>query len=330
MSFIAEAVNKPVKVVQCITMFNEMEFAPLVLASLYTKVDQIICVEGAVKNNSGASEDGHSTDGTLEFLKEFKQNNDPDDKLNLISINRPWESLEEQKQCFLDLTQPGDILLINDADEYYLPEDIDRIKKFFDRNPYASELVPTFLHFYRDFSHIAVPGPEWSCQHQRIIKHPGYGAKYNSHPVLTDSEGHCTYFSGHYQPRRFVPSSPIYIWHYGYARSNMDDRMKQKQEYYTKELAKHDNANQKFDEKISAWFHKTEPVLCYNGEHPPVMKQHKMYVDNESNVAENEKCWLEDDFYSQNSKGLEVGNIHLCMSRQSQPHMNHYHNGAEI
>ena len=230
------------------------------------------------------------------------------------------------------------LIVVHNCDEFYLPEDIDRIRNFFDLYPQASELIPTFLHFYRDFKHLAVPGPEWSCQHQRILRHPGYGSKYNTHPVLTDSDGQCTYFSPHYQARRFVPKTPIFIWHYGYARSNMDERMKQKQEYYQKELAKHNNANQKFNQKIQAWFEDTEPTLYYDGEHPVVMKEHAVYQNPivgwrtypaaiEKGLIKN---WHEDPFYKASLAGQEIGNINLCMTKKSQPYMNHYHNGVQI
>lgn len=328
MASIAERVNKPVRIVQAIQMHNEEEFAFAVLSHLYNEVDRILVIEGAVANRPNATPDGHSTDRTVEIIQDFKANHDPDKKVIFISINRPWKNLEEMKQTFLDMSMPGDIILINDADEFYDPKDISRIRQFFDLQPHATELIVNFLHFYGDCYHVAKPGPEWSTAHQRIIKYVR-GSKYISHPVLTDPAGHCTYFSPHYQYRRFVPKNPINVYHYGYARNNMDEIMKRKQEYYTKELMAHGAANKKFDQKIYDWFNKTEPVLEYDGFHPDVILQHSMFQfkRNDLNIVGN---WKDDELYCKILDGKEIGNIPLCMNHQAQPYMSFYHNGIDI
>ena len=326
MKSIAERVNRKPRLVQCIQMLNEEEFAPLVLRSIYDQVDRILVIEGAVANNPRSTSDGHSIDKTREVLADFKKNHDPKKKVVVISINKHWKNLEEMKQTFLDMSIPGDWILINDADEIYKPEDIARLRRAIELNPQACEFVPNFLHFYRDFNRVAVPGPEWQPQHQRIFKYVR-GMKYNSHPVVTDPAGDCTYFSPHYQHRR-VMLNDFFIFHYGYARSNMNEIMKMKQEYYEKELAVHGAANKKFDQKVKDWFAGTEPVLQYDGEHPSVMADHPMFWSPAAfdlmNMPPN---WRADAFYSKVLAGDDYGNIWLCMTSQSQPHMPHYHNG---
>ena len=325
---VVERINSPVKIVQCIQALNEQEFIGLTLRSIYDEVDKILCIEGAVKNQPNSTPDGHSTDNTVEIIQDFKKNHDPQRKLLFLQIKRHFESLEELKQTFLDLSYPGEIILINDVDECYQPEDIRRIRRFFDLQPHATELIPTFIHFYGDFWHIAVPGSEWSCSHQRVVK-LSQGVKYLSHPVLTDISNRCTYFSPEYQHRRFVPNPPVYIWHYGYARQNMDQRMQNKKLYYEQELAKHDGADKKFDKKMLAWFNKSEPVLEYDGPHPEIMKQHPLYGfrRNDLNVVGN---WRENEFYKKVLSGEPTGNIPLCMNKQAQPYMNFYHNGIQL
>jgi len=328
MASIAERVNNPPRLVQCIQMHNEEEFAPLVLRSIYDEVDKIIVIEGAVENRPNSTEDGHSIDRTVEIIKDFKENHDPDKKVIFLQIKKHWKNLEEIKQTFLDMSFPGDWLIINDADEIYRPEDIRRLRQAIDLNPHICEFVPTFLHFYRDFKHVAVPGPEWQPQHQRIFKYVR-GMKYNSHPVVTDPTGHCTYFSPFYQNRRAMMRVPFFIYHYGYARMNMDEIMRQKQEYYTKELAAHGGANTKFDQKIQDWFDKTEPLLFFDGEHPEVMREHSI-ANVPSTHFPNETLWSEDPFYKQVLDKGDYGNIYLCMTHQSQPFMNLYHNAVEV
>lgn len=325
MQSIAERVNKPVRIVQCIQMHNEEEFAEAVLSSIYDEVDRILVIEGAVENRPNATEDGHSTDRTLEILRDFKANRDPDNKLVIISISKFWKNLEEMKQTFLDMSIPGDWILINDADEFYRPEDIRRLRKAIDLNPHLCEIVPTFLHFYRDLDHVAVPGPEWQMQHQRFFKYVR-GMKYNSHPIVTDPAGHCTYFSPHYQSRRGMLREPFFVWHYGYARNNMNEVMQQKQKYYKGELAKHGEADKKFDQKTQAWFDGTEPVLFYDGEHPSVIN-HQAPITQHCDCDNN---WREDRFYRQVLNREDYGNIYLCMTGQAAPHMPYYHNAIEI
>jgi glycosyltransferase involved in cell wall biosynthesis len=326
MQSIAQRVNRPARIVQCIQMHNEEEFAEAVLGSIYDEVDRIIVIEGAVENRPNATEDGHSTDSTAEIIADFKENRDPDNKLTVISIRKPWKNLEEMKQTFLDMSMPGDWILINDADEFYRPEDIRRLRTAIDLNPHACEFVPNFLHFYGDCNHVAVPGPEWQPQHQRVFKYVR-GMKYNSHPVVTDPAGHCTYFSPHYQHRR-VMLDDFFIWHYGYARQNMDEVMSQKQEYYEKELAAHGGANKKFDQKIKDWFDGTEPVLEYDGVHPEAIRhRHFTHTPVRGQVV---GSWRDNDFYRQALNNEPYGNIWLCMTGQAQPAMGQYHNGMVV
>jgi len=329
---IIERINNPVKLVQCIQACGEEEFIGLTLRSIYNEIDQIIVIEGAVKNRPNSTEDGHSIDKTVDIIKDFRDNHDPDKKVLFLQIKRPWNNLEEIKQTFLDLAPEGSIILINDADEFYMPDDIRRIRQAFDLQPHMTELIPTFLHFYRDFAHIAVPGPEWNTQHQRIFKLQR-GMKYHSHPVVTDAHGHCTYFSPHYQHRRFVPTKPVYIYHYGYARNNMDEVMRQKQEYYEKELAAHGDASKKFDQKIKDWFDGTEPLLVFDGEHPDIIKEHPMFEQtliNNRNAQKLYPLWSTDEFYSKAINGEAVGNIWLCQTGRSQPYIGFYHNRLEV
>jgi len=307
-------------------MHNEEEFAPLVLRSIYNEVDRIIVIEGAVKNRPNATEDGHSTDRTVEIIEDFKKNHDPAKKLLFIKIKKPWENLEAMKQTFLDMSIPGDWILINDADEFYRPEDIRRLRQAIEWNPQACEFVPNFLHFYGDFNHVAVPGPEWQPQHQRVFKYVR-GMKYNTHPVVTDPAGHCTYFSSHYQPRR-VMLNDFFIYHYGYARSNMDQIMKDKQAYYEKELAAHGAANKKFDEKVKAWFDHSERVLKFDGKHPAVLDVLSMPPRPGGQAVVGH--WSDNLFYSKVLANEPYGNIWLCMTGQSLPRMMQYHNGLTI
>ncbi len=331
MDYIVDSINKPAKLVQCIMAHNEEEFIEYTLKSIYSEVDRIIVVEGAVENRANQTADGHSIDKTMEIVRQFKKEKDVDRKITPIQIRRPWKSLEEMKQTFFDMCCDNDIIIINDADEIYKPEDIKRVRTLFDREPYASEVVPMFLHFYRDFGHIQAPDNEWQPLHQRIFRYQR-GMKYNSHPVATDPWGRCTYFDPAYQHRRFTMNN-FFIWHYGYARSGMDEIMKSKQIYYEKELKKL-NATKQFDKKVSEFLNKIENLNLIGQYpldlHPEVMKTHPMFSYSDSFYKDKSfTSWSEFSPYKEMLTGKEYGLNWLWM-RQPNPRQAFYHHEAVV
>lgn len=262
------------KLVKCIGCHNEEGWIEYVLANNYDEFDIIRVVEGAVEGRPKSTPDGHSTDRTLEIIRNFP---DPDGKIELIQLNRPFKSLEEQKQIFLDLASDGEWLFIVDADEFYMEGDINRVREAIRQHPLASEIIPTFLHFYRDFFHVKAPHPEWQPQHQRIIRYRP-GMRYHTHPVATLPDGRCTYFSPELQPERYTMPG-LYIFHYGHAKGHEFHKMKAK--FYRSELAKYEgrggNAAAEFDLKLDEFVNykeDLETIVKYDGEHPKALDNH--------------------------------------------------------
>jgi hypothetical protein len=269
---ILEEVNYPhanPKLVKCLAVHNEEDWVEYNLANNYEEFDIIRVIEGAVRGRPGSTEDGHSTDSTLDRIRNFP---DPDGKIELIQLGRFFKSLEEQKQVFLELASEGEWLFIVDCDEFYMEGDIERVRKAIKSRPTATEIIPTFLHFYRDFSHVKAPHPEWKPQHQRIIRYRN-GLRYHAHPIATDVNGQCTYFTGSYQPSRYtIPH--LWIYHYGHAKGKEFHKMKKK--FYDSELEKH-GASAEIDEKFAEFMEGTEPldtILEYDGPHPAALDDH--------------------------------------------------------
>jgi glycosyltransferase involved in cell wall biosynthesis len=266
--------TKPIKLVKCLAVHNEEGWVEYNLRNNYEEFDIIRVVEGAVIGRPNSTPDGHSTDNTLEQIRNFP---DPDNKIELITANRHFKSLEEQKQTFLDYANDGEWLVIVDCDEFYLEGEVNRVRKAIEKHPMASEIIPTFLHFYRDFFHLRAPHPEWQPQHQRIIRYQN-GLRYHTHPVATDAQGRCTYFTPGYQPNRYtVPG--LYIFHYGHAKGAEFHKMKA--EFYRSELAKYEgrggNAAKEFDIKLDEFVNYTEDlseILNYDGVHPVAIESH--------------------------------------------------------
>ena len=110
-----------------IIVLNGEPFVRYNLRALYPYAHQIIVVEGAVDAAAGiASTDGHSTDGTLETLREFKANEDSDDKVQIITREGFWSEKDEMSQVYAERAT-GDYLWQVDIDEFYHPGDIEMV-----------------------------------------------------------------------------------------------------------------------------------------------------------------------------------------------------------
>lgn len=262
------------KLVKCIGAHNEEDWIEYVLRNNYDEFDVIRIVEGAVEGRPKSTTDGHSTDRTLDIIRNFP---DPDEKIELYQLGRPFKSLEEQKQIFLDVASEGEWLFIVDADEFYMEGDVERVRQAIKRHPLASEIIPTFLHFYRDFFHVKAPHPEWQPQHQRIIRYRP-GMRYHTHPVATLPDGRCSYFDPSMQPLRYTMPG-LHIFHYGHAKGREYHKMKA--EFYRSELAKFEgrggSAAAEFDLKLDEFVNYKEDlstILYYDGPHPLALREH--------------------------------------------------------
>ena len=278
-----DAIDYKPRIVQCIQACNEEKLIEAAMLQLYDKVDRIVVIEGAVQNKVDAGQatpDGHSLDRTREIIKDVQDNKDPESKIVVVQIDRPWRDLEELKNCFFQYMQAGDWMLITDADEFIMPDVVDKLREAISLEPWATEFVPAgFYHFWRDAWHMRRPSGDWGQQHQRFIRFQP-GLNYVNHPVARDQEGTCTYFDPRYLARRFVVDDFI-VYHYSYCKDD-DKDVAEKKAYYEKELGqdKHGDVGAyarggQTDEYLT----QTEDlntVLFFDGEHPPAMANHPM------------------------------------------------------
>jgi len=278
-----DALDAEPKIVQCIQACNEEKLIEACMLQAYDKVDRIIVIEGAVQSKVAAGQatpDGHSLDRTVEIIKDVKANKDPDRKIIFVQIDRPWQDLEELKNSFFQYMTAGDWMLITDADEFVMPEVVDKLREAITLEPWATEFVPSgFYHFWRDAYHIRKPSGDWGQQHQRFIKFQP-GLNYQNHPVARDGEGTCTYFDPRYLSRRFVlPEFRVY--HYSYCKDS-DQEIAEKKAFYDQELGqdKHGDVGAyarggQTDEYLNQ-SEAMDTVLFFDEEHPPVMKDHEI------------------------------------------------------
>lgn len=296
-----------VKIIKCVQAHNESEWITYNLANCYDEFDKIRVIEAAVKGRPNSTPDGHSTDDTRELIRNFP---DPQNKIELYSYNRHFDSLEQLKQIFLDVSNPDELLVISDVDEFFMEGSINRLRKILQYKPSLSQVVPTFLHFWRDAKHIRNMDENYTIQHQRVLRYEP-GLRWHSHPVATNANGICTYFSNEYQMKKVVPAEPFYIWHMGHAKG--PEAFKAKQIFYQNELAKFKaadgrSASQAFDTNFKEFMdgtEKNEDVLVYTGPYPTTLQNHPiMKYEDEKFKGKNFKNWKDGTIYGETNVPL--------------------------
>lgn len=116
-------------------VLNGEPFTRYCLRAIYPHAYEIIVVEGAVeKARSIATPDGHSTDSTRETLASFKAHEDPENKVKIISQDGFWADKTVMSQAYTKVAT-GDYLWQVDSDEFYLDEDIEKIRHQLAKNP---------------------------------------------------------------------------------------------------------------------------------------------------------------------------------------------------
>jgi hypothetical protein len=118
-----------------IIVLNGEPFTRYNLRALYPFAHEIIVVEGASRYaRHVASPEGHSTDGTLELLRRFQAEEDPEGKLTIVTAEdhgHPdgfWPGEKDEQSRAYASRATGDWLWQIDIDEFYMPEDMAAIR----------------------------------------------------------------------------------------------------------------------------------------------------------------------------------------------------------
>jgi glycosyltransferase involved in cell wall biosynthesis len=176
-----------------IIVLNGEPFVRCNLRSLYSFAHEIIVVEGGSPNAAAdTTEDGHSVDGSLETLLRFKAEEDPEDKMQIITRETFWTEKDEQSKAYTERAT-GDYIWQVDVDEFYHPEDIEKILKMLASNPSISGVSFYWQNFWGGFDYL-VDGWRYRSNvkkmngNRRIFKW-GKGFKYVSHrpPTVVDN-----------------------------------------------------------------------------------------------------------------------------------------------
>jgi len=115
-------------------VLNGEPFTRYNLRSIYPWAHQIIVVEGACKAAAAAADaKGHSTDGTLEVLGRFQSEEDPDQKLTIVTAEDEghpdgfWPGEKHEMSRAYAKRATGNYLWQVDVDEFYREEDMPAI-----------------------------------------------------------------------------------------------------------------------------------------------------------------------------------------------------------
>ncbi len=117
-----------------IIVLNGEPFIRYCLRQLYPHAHQIIVVEGGSRKAASFAPDGRSTDGTLESLAAFKREEDPENKLLVITREGFWTEKDEQSQAYAERAT-GDYLWQIDVDEFYSHRDLTKVSQYLAENP---------------------------------------------------------------------------------------------------------------------------------------------------------------------------------------------------
>ncbi|MBN1257230.1 MAG: glycosyltransferase family 2 protein [Planctomycetes bacterium] len=182
-----------------IIVLNGEPFTRYSLRALYPFAHEIIVVEGACRAAAGcATVDGHSTDATREVLARFQAEEDPENKVKLITaedMGHPdgfWPGEKDEQSRAYAQAASGDWLWQVDIDEFYQPGDLEKVCKLLADNPELTGASFPTLTFWGGFDACV---DSWYLRRGGQIFHRlfrwGEGYIYVSHrpPTVLDPQG---------------------------------------------------------------------------------------------------------------------------------------------
>ena len=129
-------------------VLNGLPFLPFNLRALYPYARQIVVVEGAAPGAAGiATPDGHSRDATLDCLRRFAADEDPDGKLVIVTAEDEghpdgfWPGEKDEQSRAYAARATGDYLWQVDVDEFYLPRDMETVLDLLGREPQVAAVT---------------------------------------------------------------------------------------------------------------------------------------------------------------------------------------------
>jgi glycosyltransferase involved in cell wall biosynthesis len=194
----ADSVRAP-RVTFGMIVLNGEPFTRYCLRSLYPFAHEIIVVEGGHEDTRAvATSDGHSTDDTLGVLRRFVTEEDPENKVQVVTRDGFWPKTDElgrhrtaQSRAYAERAT-GDYLWQVDIDEFYKPADMQAVLQLLAGDPGITAVSFNTLPFWGGLDYIS-DGWRWrrgSTEFHRLFRW-GAGYRYVTHepPTVCDDRG---------------------------------------------------------------------------------------------------------------------------------------------
>ncbi len=204
-------------------VLNGEPFVCYNLRALYPFAHQIIVVEGAVPAAAAiATPDGHSTDTTLETIRRFQAEEDPEHKVILVTAEdegRPngfWpKEKDEQSQAYARRAT-GDYLWQVDVDEFYRAQDMQTVLAMLQDDQEITTVSFKMLTFWGNFDTLT---DGWylrrgAAYYHRLFKwRQGYAYVTHRPPTVHDAQG-CDLRSLRWVKGDVLAQQNIFLYHY--------------------------------------------------------------------------------------------------------------------
>jgi hypothetical protein len=182
-----------------IIVLNGEPFTAHTIRSLYPYAHQIIVVEGAAPGAVNiATADGHSRDGTLDALRRFAAEEDPEGKVSIVTAeddghpNGFWPGEKHEQSQAYARRATGDWLWQVDIDEFYLAADMERVLDRLAAPPTVDAMTFRQVTFWGGLGYVA---DGWylrrgAADYHRLFRW-GPGFEYATHrpPTVRDETG---------------------------------------------------------------------------------------------------------------------------------------------
>lgn len=180
-------------------VLNGLPFLPYLLRTLYPWAERLVVVEGAVPGAAPlARPDGHSRDGTLEELRRFAAEEDPEGKVVVVTAEDEghddgfWPGEKDEQSRAYARRAVGDWLWQVDVDECYLPEDLALVCEVLEAAPEVTAVSFPTVTIWGGLGY-AVDG--WylrrgASRYHRLFRWgPGYEYRRHRPPTVVDAAG---------------------------------------------------------------------------------------------------------------------------------------------
>ena len=206
-----------------IIVLNGEPFTRYCLRSLYPFAHQIVVVEGGHEDTRAvATSDGHSIDGTVEALRCFKAEEDPLDKVEIVTRNGFWPKTDEfgrhrtaQSRAYAERAT-GDYLWQVDIDEFYRPEDLQAVIAMLAEHREVSAVSFRTRSFFGALRYVAESWDhlDGSRDFNRLFRWgPGYEYVMHEPPTVVDDRGR-NLRTLHWVRAEEMARRGVYLYHY--------------------------------------------------------------------------------------------------------------------